>query len=187
MSSHHIVREKQEPALYIHQIDHFDEEYLGQLLEWSPTLLVSANAYEKTLSLGLKVDVVIGDVTNLSLQENTKAIFEATESVQTAVKYLIAEQYPAVNIIADEAKFDELTDFFPQINMVLFTPTSKSYPIKTGFKVWKPAGTIFKINSSSHFETTNLRQSENEDFVVLKDGFVSFEFNADYLFLTELL
>ncbi|RZK41505.1 MAG: thiamine pyrophosphokinase, partial [Pedobacter sp.] len=40
MSSHHIVREKQEPALYIHQLGNFDEEKLGQLLEWSPTVLV---------------------------------------------------------------------------------------------------------------------------------------------------
>jgi hypothetical protein len=44
MSSHHIVKEKQEPALYIHHFGNFDEEYLGQLLEWSPTLLVATNS-----------------------------------------------------------------------------------------------------------------------------------------------
>lgn len=186
MSSHHIVREKQEPALYIHQIDHFEEEYLGQLLEWSPTLLVSANAYEKTLSLGLKVDVVIGDVTNLSLQENTKAIAGA-ENLPTALNYLIAERYPAVNIIRDQVKLDELTDFLPQINIVLFTPTTKSYPVKTGFNVWKPAGTIFKIDSTSHFETTNLKQQQEGYFMVLADGFASFNFGSAYLLLTEFL
>lgn len=187
MSSHHIVREKQEPALYIHQFGNFNEEYLGQLLEWSPTLLVAASAYEKAISLGLKVDLVLGKEENLTIQENTKVIVAPTENLQTAVKYLISENYPAVNIISNENKFDDLVDFLPQIDMVLFTPTEKSYPIKSGFSVWKPAGTVFKIDIISYFETTNLKQQENEDFLVIKDGFVSFNFTTDYLFLTELL
>ncbi|RYD76847.1 MAG: thiamine pyrophosphokinase, partial [Sphingobacteriales bacterium] len=29
MSSHHIVKEKQEPALYIDELGNFNEEYLG--------------------------------------------------------------------------------------------------------------------------------------------------------------
>ncbi|MFD2144372.1 hypothetical protein [Mucilaginibacter antarcticus] len=43
MSSHHIVREKQEPALLVLGLDGFDEEQLGQLLEWSPTLMAPPN------------------------------------------------------------------------------------------------------------------------------------------------
>ena len=72
MSSHHIVREKQEPALYIHHLGNFDEENLGQLLEWSPTIVVAASEYEKALSLGIKIDVVIGLAGDLQIQENTK-------------------------------------------------------------------------------------------------------------------
>lgn len=187
MSSHHIVREKQEPALYIHQLGHFDEEYLGQLLEWSPTLLVAADVYEKILSLGLKVDVVIGCDADLPQQENTKFIFAATESLQTVVKYLIAAQYPAVNIIGKEINVDDLVSFLPQIDIVVFTPTQKTFAVKNGFNVWKPAGTMFKISSTGSFQATNLKPHENECFVVLEDGFVSFNFHTDYLFLTELL
>lgn len=187
MSSHHIVREKQEPALYIHHLGNFDEELLGQLLEWSPTLLVAADEYEKAISLGLKVDVVIGADDNLQRQENTKWIFSATANLQTVVKYLIAEKYPAVNIISKENKFDDLVDFLPEINIVLFTETEKSYAVKPGFSIWKPEGTVFRIDIISYFETSNLKQEENGDFVVLKDGFVNFNFNTDYLFLSELL
>lgn len=187
MSSHHIVREKQEPALYIHHLGNFDEEYLGQLLEWSPTLLVADSEYEKAISLGLKVDVVIGADTNLQAQENTKLVYAQSHNLQTVIKYLIAEKYPAVNVISKENKFDDLADFIPEINIVLFTETEKSYPVKTGFSVWKPAGTIFRIDIISYFETSNLKQEENGDFVVLIDGFVSFNFSTDYLFLSELL
>lgn len=187
MSSHHIVREKQEPALYIHDFNNFDDEYLGQILEWSPTLIVAANQYEKAISLGLKVDVVFGNDEALLKQENTKFIFAANESLPTVVKYLIAEKYPAVNIISKENRFDDLVCFLSEINIVLFTVTEKSYAIKNGFSVWKPAGAQFNIDVISYFETTNLKQEENGSFVVQKDGFVSFSFTTEYLFLSELL
>ena len=187
MSSHHIVREKQEPALYIHHLGTFDEENLGQLLEWSPTIIIAASEYEKAASLGLKVDVVVGTNENLEIQENTKFVYAPSENLQTVVKYLIAERYPAVNIISEAHRFDNLVGFLPEINIVLFTDTEKSYAVKSGFNVWKPAGTVFHIDIISYFETSNLESKDNGDFVVIKDGFVSFIFATDYLFLSELL
>ncbi len=187
MSSHHIVKEKQEPALFIHHLGDFNEEYLGQLLEWSPTLLVASSVYDKAVSLGLKVDVVIGNDENPQVQENTTFIFSPKDDLFTAISYLISEKYPAVNVISQENKFDDLAHFLPNISIVLFTETTKSYAVKPGFSVWKPAGTIFKIDIISYFETSNLKQVENEDFVVINDGFVKLDFTSPYLFLTELL
>lgn len=187
MSSHHIVREQQEPALYIHHFGNFDEENLGQLLEWSPTLMVAAHQYEKAISLGLKVDVVIGATADLAVQEHTKLVFSSVDKLEAAVQYLITEKFPAVNIISRESKFDDLAPFLASINIVLFTETEKSYPIKSNFSVWKPAGHVFKIDIIAYFETANLKQEENGDFVVIKDGFVSFKFTAPYLFISELL
>ena len=187
MSSHHIVREKQEPALYIQHFGDFDEERLGQLLEWSPTLLVATGAYEKVISLGLKVDLVFGKDEDLNIQEHTKFIFSPSDSLPVVVKYLIAEKYPAVNIISKEDKFDDLADLISAIDIVLFTETTKSYAVKSGFSVWKPAGTLFKIDIISYFETSNIKQIENGDFEVINDGFVSFNFTTPYLFRSEYL
>ncbi|SFH08795.1 thiamine pyrophosphokinase [Pedobacter insulae] len=187
MSSHHIVREKQEPALYIHYLGNFSEENLGQLLEWSPTVLVAASEYEKALSLGIKIDVVIGIDDQIQIQESTKFIYAGVENLPTVVKYLIHEGYPAVNIISNENRFDDLADFLPEINIVLFTETEKSYAVKSGFSIWKPKGTIFHIDIISYFETSNLKPADNGDFVVMEDGFVDFNFTTDYLFLSELL
>jgi hypothetical protein len=187
MSSHHIVREKQEPALYIHHLGTFDEEYLGQLLEWSPTLIVSAAAYEKVISLGLKVDVVVNAEASGSHQENTKVIDAGSEALDSVLDYLIAEKYPAVNVIDATSNLRELGQYIEQINIVVFTPTEKAYGIKTGFKVWKPEGSIFKIEVLAYFETTNLRQTENGDFVVMADGFVEFTFDVPYLFISEVI
>jgi thiamine pyrophosphokinase len=186
MSSHHIVKEKQEPALYIHYLGLFDHELLGQLLEWSPTVIVAANEYETALSLGLKIDIVIGDEP-VQIQDHTKWIPASGTEMQTALNYLVKEKYPAVNIISQENKFDDFTEFLPVINIVLFTEKEKAYAIKSGFSIWKPAGTLFKIDLIAYFETTNLKQQQDETFIVINDGFVSFEFTVPYLFLSEFL
>ncbi|WP_219223811.1 thiamine pyrophosphokinase [Pedobacter antarcticus] len=187
MSSHHIVREKQEPALYIHELGNFSEEYLGQLLEWSPTLIVNGAVYEKVLSLGLKVDVVLNTLDGVAVQENTKSIIGPGDEYNTVMNYLISEKYPAVNVIDNDKDLADLAFYIDRINIVLFTPEEKSYAVKTGFSIWKPAGSVFLINVVSYFEATNLRQEDERVFKVVEDGFVAFTFATEFLFLTEYL
>ncbi|MFN0290661.1 thiamine pyrophosphokinase [Pedobacter helvus] len=189
MSSHHIVKEKQEPALYIHELGNFSEEYLGQLLEWSPTLIVLANEYEKVVSLGLKVDIIVGNLeAGIALQENTRIIPQAKNGIEDAMEFLVKEKYPAVNVISKINSFDDLTCYLPDINLVLFTETSKHFAIKSGFSIWKPAGSIFLIDIIAYFEADNLMQQEEEGkFLVVEDGLVAFRFQAPYLFIGELL
>lgn len=187
MSSHHIVREKQEPALYIHNLGNFNEEYLGQLLEWSPTLIVNAANYEKVISLGLKVDVVINSSADTIFQENTKVVNGVEDNLQAVLNHLVLEKYPAVNIITTDAKLMNLTFYLGDIDIVLFTETEKKYAIKSGFSIWKPKGSIFKIDVISYFETSNMKQEENGDFMVMNDGFVTFNFTTAYLFISEVL
>lgn len=188
MSSHHIVKEKQEPALYIHEFGAFNEEYLGQLLEWSPTLIVLANEYEKVVSLGLKVDIVVGNLeAGVELQENISIIPQQKNGIEDAMEFLVEEKYPAVNVISKISSFDDLTCYLPDINLVLFTDKSKHYAIKDGFSVWKPVGTIFLIDIIAYFEADNLMQQETGEFVVVEDGMVNFRFKAPYLFIGELL
>ena len=58
MSSHHIVRDDQEPALIIANGAACSSELLGQLLEWSPLVVVLDSAMERVVALGIKVDVL---------------------------------------------------------------------------------------------------------------------------------
>jgi hypothetical protein len=188
MSSHHIVREKQEPALYLHNLGNFDEEYLGQILEWSPTLIVNGAIYEKVISLGLKVDVILNAQEGIATQENTKSIYGPGDEYNTVLNYLISEKYPAVNIIDEDKKLADLAFYLHKINMVLFSSTEKSYAIKSGFRVWKPAGSIFLIDVISYFEAGNLMQKDEREFEVVKDGFVEFTFTTtEFVFLSERL
>ena len=61
MSSHHIVRDDQEPALIIANGAACNNELLGQLLEWSPLVIVLDSAIERVIELNIKVDVLLGD------------------------------------------------------------------------------------------------------------------------------
>ncbi|TDG37576.1 thiamine pyrophosphokinase [Pedobacter changchengzhani] len=184
MSSHHIVKEKQEPALYIDELGDFDEELLGQLLEWSPTLLVNAEGYDKVLSLGLKVDVLVnGDPQNT--QENTKVIQAKFEPLIVAINYLVAEKYPAVNVITNTFEIERFGCFSDKINLVVFTAKSKHYTIKSGFSVWKPAGIEFQIFGNADVEMSNVKEINERIFEVEKDGFVIFNFAGKSIFISE--
>lgn len=187
MSSHHIVREKQEPALFILDLDTFDEEYLGQLLEWSPTLIVAANAFDKALSLGLKVDIVVGSQRPFGLQEHTLFIAANADVLPAGMDYLMAEGYPAVNIISSDDDFDLMAKFIDKINWVWFTNTLKTFPIHTGFSFWKPAQTQLRINNAKDGTFTNLKPLCQSVFEVVDDGFVSFDFKDDFLVISEYL
>ena len=61
MSSHHIVRDDQEPALIIANGQSCSFELMGQLLEWSPVVMVLDGAIHRVLELGIKLDIVLGD------------------------------------------------------------------------------------------------------------------------------
>jgi len=58
MSSHHFVKEQQEPALLILDTS-VSYETMSPLLEWSPTVLVTELAIDAVLSWGIKVDVIL--------------------------------------------------------------------------------------------------------------------------------
>jgi hypothetical protein len=187
MSSHHIVREKQEPALYIHHLGAFDEEYLGQLLEWSPTLIVNSTEFEKVISLGLKIDMVVNPIHTLAFQENTKVIDIGGNDLNSVLAYLISEGYPAVNVINANGELIDLDPYISQINIVLFSNTHKTYSIRSGFKVWKPAQSIFLLTESQSVTFSNLVHSNDHEFEVAHDGFVAFNFSGPYIFISEKL
>lgn len=188
MSSHHIVREKQEPALFIRELDHFDEEYLGQLLEWSPTLIVSAGAYEKVVSLGLKVDVVTSSEDGGHFQENTRTLNGRAEELGAVLDDAVSNGYAAINIIdLQNSYLGTLGTYLKKINIVIYTPQEKAYAVRPGFRVWKPAGSVFRFSGSAGIEADNLILQNDGDFVVEKDGFVVFRFIDDYLIIRERL
>jgi len=187
MSSHHIVREKQEPALLILSLGGFADELLGQLLEWSPTVIATPIAAEQLNAFGIKIDVIItndadeemqGDITLLSPGDAMPLV--------AALKHLVANEYSAINIIADHFNAEDVIPFADKINTVIFTNGKKVYPIRSGFTKWKPAGDFFHILTPySNLQVSGLTDKGGATFVTNMDGFVTFAFSEPLLFITE--
>lgn len=186
MSSHHIVREKQEPALLILELDLFDEEHLGQLLEWSPTVLVTDDAAEKLHSLGIKFDVLLTQNEVEFLQDNLKIIPVEGDALKSGLRFLIDEKYPAVNIITGKRSIKDFQVFADQITLVIFSDQQKIYPISSGFSKWKAAEEMVSINEvPSDLEQTGLEQISPNQFKTKADGFFTLKFAQPFLFIAE--
>jgi thiamine pyrophosphokinase len=189
MSSHHIVREKQEPALLVLGMDNFPEELLGQLLEWSPTVITTPHTAEKLDSFGIKVDWIITDGENEGLQSDVKLMPTAGDSLtDAAFKYLIAHNYPAVNIVTDELELNDFLAYTDKINLVIFHNGQKIYAVSSGFSKWKPAGEAITVLSQPDALVYNgLEKTGAGTYKTLHDGFFTLQFEQPFLFVAEPL
>ena len=187
MSSHHIVRDEQEPALFILDFGNFQEEHLGQLLEWSPTVLVAQNMYEKISSMGIKIDVVICNKHIIEeFQQGTKILYlnVKDDTLNVGINFFINQKYPAVNLICNNFNIASIYHYVNKIDLVIFTKNKKYYPIKTGFKKWSVANLIIEVFGSK-FNSQGLKHLCKSKFTTLNDGFFSLTFTDEFLFLAE--
>jgi thiamine pyrophosphokinase len=189
MSSHHVVREKQEPALLVLGLDNFNDELLGQLLEWSPTVITTSETAEKLNSYGIKIDWIITDSINEVQQSDVKLMTANGNNIaDAALKYLTAYGYPAVNIITDELNFTDYEPYANKINLVIFNNNKKIFPIKPGFSKWKPAGdTVEVLTLLNDIEVKGLEKISDHLYRTTSDGFFTLHFNGPFLFIAEEL
>ena len=186
MSSHHIVREKQEPALLIMSLEGFERENLGQILEWSPTVIVHEEIYDLAESLAFKVDGVLTADPDFLAQENTRIILTDTDPLEDALKYLIGEKYPAVNIITCDFAIKDYALFVKHIDIVVFMENRKIFPVRSGFSKWQPAGESLQIlHEVNNLSISGLLPNEEHIFETEKDGFYSVTFDQPFIFIAE--
>ena len=189
MSSHHIVREKQEPALLIAGLNNFSDELLGQLLEWSPTVVVTADMAEQVQTYGIKIDWLIADEI-MGLQQSDIKLMPAggDKPIIAALKYLVGEGYHAVNLVTDNFTASELERYFEQLDLVVFYNGKKIIAVHPGFSKWKPAGDRMEfLTQPNNFLYTGLSPVEGNIYKTTHDGFISLQFTNPYMLLAEYL
>jgi hypothetical protein len=183
MSSHHFVREGQEPALFILEDTGFDE--LKSLLEWSPFILVSAVVLEKVLARGIKIDaVLVQDIQSPFVRQllhespDTKLINFSNERDEliSGMNFLIGHREKAVNIFCSghlEVK-DSLEPFIRKIGIVIFADRFRWFASPGKFAKWVPAGTRFQVSALEPINTTGL--IDHQGFLqAAVDGMISIE------------
>jgi thiamine pyrophosphokinase len=163
MSSHHIVRDDQEPALIIANGAACSQELLGQLLEWSPFVVVLDSVIERVLELEIKVDVLLGDFDSGFDANYYKEIQYPLEIIHTpnqdktdlekAFEFLIERNFPAVNVVWATGKradhtitnITSIAKFRNQLKIVLFDDHSKIHLLPQKFQKWYPKNTVISL------------------------------------------
>lgn len=184
MSSHHIVRDDQEPALIIANGAACSKELLGQLLEWSPLVVVLDSAIERVIELGIKVDVLLGDFDRGFDPEYYRDMQYPLEIIHTpdqdktdlekALDYLIERKFPAVNVIwatgrrADHTitNITNIVRYRDLIKIVVLDDHSKIFLLPQKFEKWYPAGTplsLIPIGKVKGIHSKNLKYQLNND------------------------
>lgn len=189
MSSHHIVREKQEPALLLLSLEGFDDEQLGQLLEWSPTVMATPLVAEQLNAFGIKIDWIVGDDAAADIQSDIKYLRTGGRPAHIAAfDYLVDKGYPSVNVVTDEFELDQYLPYAARITLVVFYQQQKIYGVESGFSKWKPAGDAIKIISHpKNLKTQGLTKIDQNTYKTEADGFFSLTFDDKLLFIAESL
>ncbi|GAA4521205.1 hypothetical protein [Sphingobacterium thermophilum] len=177
MSSHHVVRENQEPALVVEEVQALSEEYLGQLLEWSPTLITTPQQIDYFLMQDIKIDVLYGVSTD-QYQEDIKVILPEKDFLTDSIQYLIAHGHKAVNILTKTIS-EHILSFADAINIVLFCEGIRYVVIREKYEKWKTKGDRMFVEPSQIKSFNGLRYVEGNIFQVEQDGFVALEMNTD--------
>jgi thiamine pyrophosphokinase len=177
MSSHHIVRDDQEPALIIANGAACQPELLGQLLEWSPLVIVLDAAMERVMELDIKVDVLLGDFDadfnpeKYQTEQYPIDIIHAPDQNKTdlekAFDYLIERNIPAVNVVWATGKradhtitnLTTITSYRDRLKIVLLDDHSKVFLLPKKFEKWYTANTpisLIPIGQVTGIHSSNL-------------------------------
>jgi hypothetical protein len=160
MSSHHFVREGQEPALLI--LDVISWEIIGPVLEWAPLVIATETALEAALHRGIKVDAVVAAAEQSAHLENllaghgpVKILPHTADPFTSSVSYLIQTHQSAINIITNDPFpiIDTITRDAPPLNVSVITPLHRWSLFQSGpYKKWHPINTTIQIYQSGTSE-----------------------------------
>ncbi|MEH0157660.1 hypothetical protein V6R21_26440 [Limibacter armeniacum] len=195
MSSHHIVRDEQEPALLMLNTENCEYDHLSQLLEWSPVVVATEHTLSQLLAWGIKIDIVFTSpekqelVHELTIFQRPIKIF-ATENNQwtEALHYLSSNKHKAINIYTDKLPeiADQVACFANDIDLVLYNSQEKGVFSRNGkFEKWVAKGTQFKIPADLIAEYYNLNHLGNQVWEASVNGTIRIEANKDF-FLIEM-
>jgi len=168
LSSHHIVRDDQEPALIIANGAACNPELLGQLLEWSPLVIVLDSAMERVMELDIKVDVLLGDFDRDFDPNYYKEKQYPIEIVHTpdqdktdlekAFDYLIEKGHKAVNVVWATGKradhtitnLTNIVRYREKLKIVILDDHSKVFLLPRRFEKWYTANTPISLIPIGH-------------------------------------
>jgi thiamine pyrophosphokinase len=194
MSSHHIVKDNQEPALVL-LASEVSRSILDPLLEWSPLVIALEDAMELVADAGIKVDYFLYSSTGAMLrmraiQSPVEFLPLGEERIASVKKILEQRSQKGACFAGDSLNEQEWTRLAQTRDLAfsLFTEDRRiSLLNRSSYRKWFPAGTILEIlhpvRQSAYILTGRLNKRGN--FIhVTEDGLISIS-SHDILLVSE--
>jgi hypothetical protein len=188
MSSHHFVKENQEPAILIWDIEKINFEKIASLLEWVPLVMVHENAVERVISWGIKIDKIYSSQAFFLkfqhlLEDQYPLEFVLAEEVQSltqALQFLKQFGQMAVNIIGADPHQIVIEATSKKIDVVLFDQDWRYVLVdQKPLKKWFVASQIQILSKDKvtvrDFQKQTIELYSANTEVMLKEGFYQFE------------
>lgn len=178
MSSHHVIREDQEPALILANGAECSDSLLFELLEWSPHVMVLDGALDRVIEKKIKFDTLLGDFDSVQNIEQKVADYQPVQIVPAmdqdktdlhkGIRYLLDKGHSGIHIVwatgkrADHAMSNmlSLAHFWPNTNIVMYDDHSRIYCLPRKFSKFYPAGTpisLIPVGETGGIHTSGLK------------------------------
>jgi thiamine pyrophosphokinase len=196
MSSHHIVRDNQEPALIIANGEACSLALMHELMEWAPKVVVLDGALPRVLELGLKVDVWLGDFDSGAEEELLKGDFanspqlshiqrvhtpdQEFTDLQKAFHFLLGDGFSAVNVVWATGRRQDhhfnniftLARYSDRLTINFLDDYGRVFASPKKFKKWYPKNTdlsLIPCGKAVGVTTQNLVWNLNNETLELPD------------------
>lgn len=198
MSSHHVIRENQEAAIFLVNRNSVVKEVLENFFEWSPLILTGEECFDLFGDWGFKADALICEKgfeenfeTEIALQQplDVIKIKNNTQLISDGLSYLKSKKCPAVNVFLDnDALFSErLVVKDRSMAVAVIRGDKRGIFVRSGlYEKWLPAASslilkplftdqlfIFKYHNGSSW-----MQKINTEFVINIDREGPFVINS---------
>jgi len=188
MSSHHFVKEGQEPALFI--LDNIAFRYAESLLEWVPLVMVADSVLESVLQWGIKIDVVLQSKHSIELIEDLIKDQGPVETIRCdkdqivtkGLHYLTHNGFDAVNLLSvpDDIIFQDAEKSAHKLQVGIYSEQEKWSLISTGkFEKWMPAGSTLMIRGAEQLQTEGVVK-KGETWQTMAAGIVTFRADSAF-------
>lgn len=189
MSSHHIIRDDQEPALCLLGVVEEDFDLIRELLAWSPRVVVATQSLTLVKSWEIKIDVLFAPSDSIQMLEKQLAyqtpvnILPMSSSfLEDVFCYAMQNSWAAMNFVVPKVMVKDVLLMAEKhadaLSIVLFGGGFKVFRVKNGvFKKWVIKGTCFSLPLLQHenfdsFSIVGLEYAGQGVWVKNSDGMV---------------
>ena len=192
MSSHYIIREDQEPALFIADLEAVEYHVIESLLEWAPHVLITEGAIPMMLEKEIKTDALF--VENASLNWKSLLayqwpvkIFELSLFPNNLIGYLKGKNITELNIIHSFENYRKgyLDQLVSSFRTVAFYCGCLKYQFSRNgrFEKWISPGRRLLIpnyRKEDFWISETIAEIEDGRFEVVREGIVTVRSKQDF-------